>query len=234
MLKQLRIVEKRKIDGEKEAEEILREVYTSLAKEEIFCFFYFFVRKGFIFYLRDKNDHKRKLENYLLSYKQSIKRILDFAVNFEKVDLMILSIWRRYIKDNPGASANYWGLITMHLVKSFLENKKICDGVYREAKILCKNEIISDNIDLICTKKPKYDLYECKHKVDTQDKKIIIKIDKLKKIIQKIMEMGYYGEVFLATIDYNKKERIANRIENVLDEKYIINAENIFDITLIR
>lgn len=237
----LKVKQKRKINGEQEALDILQDVRSSLNKEERIAFFYFFVEHSFIFYLHrcksksEKEFRKITLDNYLQSYKSTFERVINIPVDFKKVDSKILDIWKRYIKNNPGTSANYWGLITVHLLKSLLENRKECDEIYREAKILYNNDVISGGyIDILCIKKTNYDLYECKHKVSSQYVDIIVKIKKLKVLTEKIKKIRYSSDIFLATLDFSKKERITNLIERLLDEKHIINAENIFGIVIIR
>ena len=229
MKNHLKISEKTKIDGEKEALEILMDVQSSLNRNEQIAFFFFFVKNGEIFHLEKTNFFIKTL---LLSNKTLLREIVDFyqdpKIDFDLVDEKILEIWNEYIKGNLGTCATYFGSIAVNLIKQYLENTKLYDELKRESHISFKDKILNkDHIDIVGRSKGKCDVYECKHSIDSQKDKIPIQMDKLRKTSAALLSLGYKSEFYLSTIEFMEKENIL-LYDSDLSIENIINGEDVF------
>lgn len=82
-----------------------------------------------------------------------LEKVLGLQIQFDTAEEKIIEIWKKYVKDNPGTCANYFDVIAVHLIRSFLEKSKY-EKIKKEAKIFYANELVDGKyvIDLVCTK----------------------------------------------------------------------------------
>jgi hypothetical protein len=210
--------------------EILNNIKSSLNIEEQVIFFFFFAKNSSELFHSDKVDI-----NKLLSMNRTVIREiidLDKNVDFELADRKILEIWNNYVKGNTGKSANYFGIIALHLVKLFLQNSSTYNDIEREAKIFLRNKPIhNDYIDIVGKSLPICDLYESKHAIYPQRDKIPVQMDKLRVISKELINNNFKSKSFLATIEFIKKENIKFHDPNLSTDE-IINGEDIFSIPI--
>lgn len=235
---QIMIIENSRVDGEKEALEILNDIESSLQVTEQILFFFFFVNNGVIFH--DKNN-EFFLQNQLLKNRIDFENIVDLdisTIDLDVVDNKIYDIWVRYIENNSGKCASYFGEIARNLIKSFLEKTSQYHQLNREAKIHNRhNPIHEDPIDLIGHSDSDCDLFECKHTIRSQSKKTSEQLDNLCDIVGDLKTLQLLSRRVLATIEFINKNIVCDLINDYdnnikINNSDVINGEDVFGVNM--
>lgn len=234
----MRIIEKGRVFGEKEAFEILENIESSLRFKEQVYFFFFFVKNGVIFHFKNNESF---LKSQLLKNKIDFQHVVDLDINTD-FDLKIVNdkiyeIWEEYIRGNSGTCSNYFGEIARNLIKCFLEKNSKYLKLNREAKIHFSNPIHDDEIDLIAHSDTDCDLFECKHSARSQIDKSAEQLDKLCEIVVDLKSYSLTSSRFFATIELINKSIIRDLINDIgnVNEIYIhdvINGEDVFNVKI--
>ncbi len=226
-MNQLKIVEKTRIDGEKEGLEILNNIKSSLNKKEQILYFFFFVKNSTIFH---EPQAEYFLKSLFLKNKIDFEEIVDLDIkdiDLELVETKILETWQKYIKNNLGTCSSYFGVISRELIKSFLKEKKY-KKIKREAKICNQHNkpIHEDHIDIVGKLDVICDLYESKHAIYPQRKKAADQLKKLSKIVEELINLQFTSKRFLATIEFINKN-VACEYVNINTLEFL-NGEDVF------
>lgn len=213
-----------KVQCEKEAKQVLKEI-GKLNHDERVGFFYFYTMYGnkYLFHTYLKNI---KIEDDIVETEDSLYR--DYGIEYtSNTKKSIILIYNKFIKDNRGTCANYFGAMTLLLTYDFLV--KSYKKLFKEADIFYEAKKLNETpIDLVCENKV-FDFVESKFTI-SDIKKIQLKIDELKKIISKLKG----GKEFLSTLDFKSKNKIMIEIDNYLPVERIYSSEDILEIELIK
>lgn len=211
-----------KVQCEKEAKLILEEV-SKLDKDEKVGFFYFYVKYGgYLFHTPLKNIN---IDDEIFEAEDSFDR--DYQLKYyPNTKKSIISVYEKFIKNNRGTCANYFGAITLLTTYDFLV--KGYKKLFKEANIFYEAKKLNETpIDLICENNI-FDFVESKFTISDIDK-IQLKIIELRKIISKLKG----GKEFLSTLDFKAKNKIMIELDNYLPVERIYSSEDIFGIKLI-
>ncbi|MGB9980220.1 hypothetical protein [Methanobacterium sp.] len=228
----LKISERTNVPGETEGLQIIQDVQSSLNLHEQIFFFFFFVNNGELFHL---TNGRFFLENLFEEAKINFEAIVDLnnpQIDFESVKDKVFEIFDNYIDENQGRCSDYFGFVALHLIKALIEDINNYEKVKRESKVCLYNRPINnDPIDLVGRLIKGCDLYECKHAASTQMDKIQTQINKLGQINSTLINQGYNGNYFLATIEFINKNVICDNIMGISTSD-IINGEDVFGVSI--